>query len=388
MAISISSDKTYLTVSLGSGDRRFHGIWLRDHAQDPATVSPHNGQRLITLLDQPESIHIASATPIDGNILAVRFEEIDQVFQFPFHWLEQHCYDRSDDGEAHQAGWINQEFVLWDSHLIDAVPNGSFTEVNSNRLALGKWLAAVHRFGFALMTGLPENPDSLLDVTALFGYVRETNYGKCFDVRSEVDPVNLAYTGLGLQAHTDNPYRDPAPTMQILSCIENTASGGESIVVDGFHAAKILQQENPEHFDLLSGFCARFRYAGSRDVNLVSKRPMIELGVDGELVAVRFNNRSSAPLVDIPFEMMHHYYRAYRHFSEIIGRNDNQLTFRLEPNQLFIVENTRVMYSRAAFSFAGNRWLRGCYPDRDGMRSTLSVIAKEHPEARLTDSEI
>ena len=37
-------------------------------------------------------------------------------------------------------------------------------------------------------------------VAALFGFVRETNYGKWFEVRTEVNPANLAYTGLGLQA--------------------------------------------------------------------------------------------------------------------------------------------------------------------------------------------
>ena len=58
-----------------------------------------------------------------------------------------------------------------------------------------------------------------MDVASLFGFVRETNYGKWFEVRTEVNPVNLAYTGLGLQAHTDNPYRDPVPSMQILYCL-------------------------------------------------------------------------------------------------------------------------------------------------------------------------
>ena len=51
-------------------------------------------------------------------------------------------------------------------------------------------------------------------MVAAFGYVRETNYAMVFEVRVEADPTNLAYTGLGLQAHTDNPYRDPAPTLQ------------------------------------------------------------------------------------------------------------------------------------------------------------------------------
>lgn len=65
-------------------------------------------------------------------------------------------------------------------------------------------------------------------VVALFGYVRETNYGRHFEVRTTVNPTNLAYTGLGLQAHTDNPYRDPVPSIQVLYCLESSAAGGKT----------------------------------------------------------------------------------------------------------------------------------------------------------------
>ena len=41
---------------------------------------------------------------------------------------------------------------------------------------------------------------------------------------------------------------------------------------------------------------------------------MIELSPDGELIAIRFNNRSAAPITDVPYEDMASYYKAYRHF--------------------------------------------------------------------------
>ena len=68
-------------------------------------------------------------------------------------------------------------------------------------------------------------PGALFEVVDLFGYVRETNYGRHFEVRTEVNPTNLAFSSLGLQAHTDNPYRDPVPTLQVLYCLENSAGG-------------------------------------------------------------------------------------------------------------------------------------------------------------------
>ena len=131
-------------------------------------------------------------------------------------------------------------------------------------------------------------------------------------MRTEVNPTNLAYTELGLQAHIDNPYRDPIPTLQILYCLENSAEDDDNMVVDGFRAARRLRDANPTGFDLLSRHCARFEYAGSDGVRLRSRKPMIELAPDGELTAVRFNNRSTAAITELPSDHMAGYYAAYR----------------------------------------------------------------------------
>ena len=45
-------------------------------------------------------------------------------------------------------------------------------------------------------------------------------------VRVTATPSNLAYTGLPISPHTDNPYRDPVPTVQLLHCLSNAVDGG------------------------------------------------------------------------------------------------------------------------------------------------------------------
>jgi alpha-ketoglutarate-dependent taurine dioxygenase len=141
--------------------------------------------------------------------------------------------------------------------------------------------------------------------------------------------------------------------------------------------AERLQAENSRGFDLLARHCARFEYAGSKGVRLTSKRPIIELGPDGELIAIRFNNRSAAPFVDIPYDDMQDYYKAYRRFAELIEDPSLHVTFKLAPGELFIVDNTRVLHARKAFSGSGKRWLQGCYADKDGLLSTLAAIEQE-----------
>ena len=65
----------------------------------------------------------------------------------------------------------------------------------------------------------------------------------------------------------------------------------------------------------LTKYCARFEYKGDKGAHLQSRRPMIELSPDGEIIAIRFNNRSAAPIIDVPYEDMENYYKAYRAFS-------------------------------------------------------------------------
>jgi [2-(trimethylamino)ethyl]phosphonate dioxygenase len=359
---------------------RFHALWLRDNALDAGTRDPRNGQRLITVLDIPSDTRVASAEVSPEGHLRLRFEPGGKEVTYPAGFLAERVHDGI---EPEPRGWTGPEVKRWDSTLRHRLPASSYDRVASDRAALGGWLAAVRRFGFAVMMGVPARPGALCEVAGLFGYVRETNYGRWFEVRAEVNPSNLAYTNLGLQAHTDNPYRDPVPTLQLLACLENTVAGGDSVVVDGFKAAEVLQAETPEGFDLLTRRCARFEYAGSKGVRLKAKRPMIELGPDGELIAVRFNNRSAAAFTDIPYEEMGAFYAAYRRFAEIVEDPANEVAFKLAPGELFIVDNTRVLHARKGFSGSGSRWLQGCYADKDGLLSTLAAIEEELGEKFL-----
>lgn len=352
---------------------RFHALWLRDNARDEQIRSSGNGQRLITILDIPAQTHIAEAHATNGTV-SIRFEPESKMLNYDAAWLAAHAYDALAQTER---GWSASDIERWDNRMHNAVPTGSWPQVSTDRAALGRWLRAVRRFGFAVMTDAPTTSGAICKVAELFGYVRETNYGRWFEVRAEVNPNNLAYTNLGLQPHTDNPYRDPVPTLQILACLENSVDGGDSIVVDGFKAAERLRSENPSGFDLLTRHCARFAYEGSKGIRLRSKRPMIELGPDGELVAIRFNNRSAAAFTDIPYDDMAGFYAAYRRFAELIEDPAMEVTFKLKPSELFIVDNTRVLHARKGFSSNGRRWLQGCYADKDALLSTLAAIEEE-----------
>jgi [2-(trimethylamino)ethyl]phosphonate dioxygenase len=365
----LAHDGDSLTVSWADGRRsRFAAIWLLDNRAG----GRHGefGQRRFDVAELPEEPKITAATLTDDGNVTVALAPAEGALTFASAWLRQHALDAESRAERHTPP------KLWDKSLGQHLPTASYRDLTANERALAGWLADIRDYGFALLTGVPTEPAMVLQVIALFGYVRETNYGKLFDVRSVEQPANLAYTGLALGNHTDNPYRDPVPQLQLLHCLEQAAEGGESIVVDGFHAAERLRRESPIDFTLLTRHAVPFRYVEEGRVDLQARAPLIEVDGDGDLCAVRYNNRSIAPL-DLPEEAIVPFYRAYRRFGRLLHDPQAIAGFRLKPGDLFVVDNQRVLHGRRGFG-SGHRHLQGAYADKDGLLSKLRVL-----EARL-----
>ena len=256
-----------------------------------------------------------------------------------------------------------------------AVPAADWATYLADDTVREQCLDAVARYGFALLLGVPASPGMVLAVAETFGYVRETNYGRLFDVRVEPHPANLAFTSREIAPHTDNPYRDPVPTVQLLHCLRNAAAGGDTGLVDGFAAAATLRAEDPEIFGLLTGTPFPFGYV-DKETELRACQPLIGLSPRGRIASVRLNNRSMGP-PRLPFEQAEAAYAAYRAWARLLARPEFRLHLRLEPGDCLIVDNTRVLHARTAFSAAGERHLQGCYADLDGLLSTLAVLRRQ-----------
>jgi gamma-butyrobetaine dioxygenase len=193
-----------------------------------------------------------------------------------------------------------------------------------------------------------------------------------------VDPSNLANTSLGLAGHTDNPYRDPVPTMQLLHCLESTAEGGENFLIDGWRVANEVRQLDPAGFDLLVHRAVTFLYRDGA-TELSAHVPLIELDSDGMVRSVRFNPRSMQQ-PSMPSAELAAWYDAYLPFARLLADLQFQIRFRLDPGDLFIVDNRRVLHGRTAYeATSGSRHLQGCYADIDGLHSTISVLQRQDP---------
>src|SRR3954464_15788239 len=273
----------------------------------------------------------------------------------------------------------NGEPTLWDAGAAAMLPVADHAGITGDdpqvRRNLLRWLIDLDAMGCGLLRGVPTVDGEVARVAELFGHVRETNYGRWFDVRSVVDPTNLANSSLGLAAHTDNPYRDPVPTMQLLHCLESTASGGENFLVDGWRVAEEVRAAQPAGFALLANRGVTFRYQDAT-ADLSTTAPVVELGTSGTVHGVRFNPRSMQQ-PSMPADELGPWYDAYLLFARLVADPRFQIRFRLEPGDLFIVDNRRVLHGRTAFEpTSGTRHLQGCYADVDGLRSTIAVLSR------------
>ena len=366
---------------------RFPAVWLRDNCPCAECLDPDSGQKLRDIAELPDGLTVSAAEDTGESVL-VTYAPDGHRSAFSRSWLAAHALGGGQDEDG--DGRTEDEKELWLPADLDPavgrLPEASWPCYLAEPANRTRALDAVLRWGFVLLHDVPAEPGMVLEVATSFGFVRETNYGRLFDVRVEPRPGNLAYTSHRILPHTDNPYRDPVPTVQLLHCLRAAEKGegevrgairggGDTGLVDGFAAARELRAADRETFDLIAGTPVPFGYR-DKSTELRASQPLIQLSPRGRIRGVRFNNRSAGPL-RLPYAEVTAFYAAYRRWAELLARPERQLNLRLTPGDCLIFDNTRILHARTAFSVAGGRHLQGCYADLDGLASTLAVLRRE-----------
>ena len=372
----IASVPEALTVEWADGAvSEFTSLWLRDNRSQDRDA--HSGQRLIDILDVPETPRIRRATQENGGVQVVWEDEVPPA-SFELKWLAAHAAGRAPGRpELAVRHWL-------EGAQLDARRDFAWTSVaglTENAAERLSWLTRLVQDGLAFIAGVPATDNAMLELMPLVGRVLETNYGLTFDVRSVPQPENLAYSDLGLGLHTDNPYREPVPGFQALHALITSNEGGESLFADGLALAEHLRATAPEAFAELTTTPVPFLYR-SRDAELYAERPLIQLSAGGQVTAVHYNNRSIAPL-KLPAPRTRRFYAAYRRFAALLREPRFQLRMHLGDGDLVVFDNQRVLHGRTTFSSARfARHLRGCYLSRDSVYSETALLRRQLMQAR------
>lgn len=364
----IAQDAQALTLHWDDGRvSRFDALWLRDNCACPSCRHPQAMERLYMFIDHAPP-HITQVAQTTAEVLEVHFSQGAEhhVSRFQIAWLRQHCYSSAARKEAQATR------ALWDADLNGAVPTVDFGAFMETEEGLRAWIGAIRSHGIVLLQGVPQEPGKLLDVARRIGPVRHTNFGDHYDVISMPNPNAVAYTALGLELHHDlGNWRFP-PDVQMLSCLKNSVTGGESLFADGFRVAGDLRASNPEAFALLSQQLVEFRFHDA-NCDIRTSAPMLALDPQGQLTRMRFNNwlRSS---LSVSEELVAPMYRAIAALWTLLRDERYHLDLKLRPGELIAYDNNRILHGRKSFDpNSGERHLQGCYLNMEDVDSAMRM---------------
>ena len=344
----------------------FPYIWLRDNCPDG--FHPETRERLFDLMSVPPDI-APQACRLEGDSLVVAWPD-GHVSRFEAGWLRAHRPGAAQPDPARVAP------VPWRGDAgAGAIPRVSAGDVLGSDAALADWLRAARARGVSIVTGLADSPEAGMDVARRIGFLRETNFGRTFEVKSRRAPNNLAYTAHALPLHTDLPNQEMPPGWQFLHCLVNEADGGGSVFADGMAMAEDLRAEDPAAFEMLSTVSIPFRFHdGGCDIR--RRQHVITLDGDGSVSEICYNAHIAA-VFDMAPDVLAAYYPAYRAFMAKMRDPAYQVTLQLEAGEMAVFDNRRVLHGRDAFDPAtGARHLHGCYVDRGEFDSRLRVLAR------------
>lgn len=355
------------------GDIDVPSLWLRDACACGECRDEFSGQRLRGVLTLDAETDVASWRN-DGDDIEVTFTPDGHVSRFSRAWLTANVPGKAevfdDRSERHRPPWRAAD-------LGGRPREVAWHELHSDDELRTTALGALMRTGVLLVRDVPIESGMVLAVAQSFAHVRTTNYGDLFDVRVEPQPVNLAFTSRAIAPHTDNPYRDPVPGIQLLHCLQSSSGGGDSVFIDGFAAAASIRDEDPLAFATLTSTAVTFKYEDAHTL-LRASGPIITVNAAGDVSAIRWNDRSIQPPA-VAAEEVAEVYRAMRVFAATLDRPDLPIHLKLAPGDCIVFDNTRVLHARTAFEGgSGARHLQGCYADLDGLASTAAVLERRH----------
>lgn len=358
---------------------RYHVFWLRENAPDPATTHPVTREQALQLIDIPEDLTAEAARVDADGCLEVTWSS-GEVSRYHPGWLR--AYSHGDETFARLP-----ERRLWVPGMQPEVPRFDGPQVLAEESAFDRWAEALYVTGAAILENLPARPETIEDVPARLGPLRETNFGKVFDVRSRVETTSgaansNAYTAMALPLHTDLCTREYKPGLQFLHCLENGAEGGDSLLADGFALAAEIAREDPEAYETLTRLPVAY-YNKATESDYRHEAPMFGLGRAGKLEEVRWSPWLRAP-VKAPFEDVDRLYRGLRRAFALAEEPRVQVRIRLQPGELLGFDNRRVLHGRTGFDPAtGSRWLRGCYVEREELESRLRLLQRRRRQREM-----
>jgi gamma-butyrobetaine dioxygenase len=357
---------------------RFHFVWLRQQFFHPAIGRLDQTERdSLRLPDEPGDLVVAECG-IEGDCLVVSWANDGAVTRHDLVWLRRNAYDREQRlaRKAKQQTWTGDEttgaeWLEWEQVIQDeAALYGLFLRLRDK--------------GVARLRGAPTRKEEVRRLADRFGALRNTDFGLIGEIVSKPPDEAGRYANIGsgsagpLAAHTDEGWRYAPPGINFHLAIENTpGSGGESMLFDGLLAAERLRLNNPEAFACLTSTPMRFAAERNPQERYYSHGRMIVTDRDGDVVGVRFSDRTLG-VQDLDEDQIEPAYRALRAFAIEMYADDLVYRHKLQSGECHVFDNHRVLHARCGFDpSSGPRYIQQCSVDREEFHNTYRQLAEK-----------
>ena len=264
----VNEEAVSVTARLNEQSFELPALWLRERCQDEQNLDQITQQRLFDPHQLDANVSLDSIRKISDDIYQLMFSDGYQGdYDFNEFRADFDTYDGAPTPQPWTANFDKSKFYV------------DYVELNDEQ-GLLKALEKFLTYGVLIVNEIPNEANMVIDVAEKFGHVRETNFGRSFEVYTRPDYIDLSSKSVPLGPHTDNPYRDPMPGIQLLHCIKNETSGGLSTLVDSLSVLAQLKSEDPEGYQLLNTVPIRYRHI-DKSIELIERRTMIESDVSG-----------------------------------------------------------------------------------------------------------
>ncbi|RPB21050.1 Trimethyllysine dioxygenase [Terfezia boudieri ATCC MYA-4762] len=331
-----------------------------DHCQCSECRHPETKQRLIDTFSIPPTIQAAEVETQEKGLKITWKNDKHESF-YPYEWLHLHSYN------PRLQKYLSPQFRLWGAEIGERPPEISYKEVIESDKGVAKWTSKIYTYGFSYVNDVPVSPEATQKLVERIALIRHTHYGGFWDFTADLAKKDTAYTDLPLAVHTDNTYFSDPAGLQLLHLLEHKGDGGMTLLVDGFKAARILRDEYPDSYRILSNVRVPSHASGNAGISIQPFAPFPVLNhhpVDGELMQIRWNNDDRATMDNWgDSDEVDRFYEAMRHWDVILSRRDVEYREQLVPGRALIFDNWRVLHGRT--SFTGFRRMCGAYVNRD-----------------------
>ncbi|EKG11894.1 Taurine catabolism dioxygenase TauD/TfdA [Macrophomina phaseolina MS6] len=410
---------------------KMDAVFARDSCTCPLCVDPSSRQKQFQTSDIPADIKATSTLDPQKQTLEITWTNDipgfpkDHVTRFDLKPEAVTCRD----SVYHPLEPKNR--LVWDGKTI-AEKNKwiSYDTYMKNDNMLHEALEQLGRYGLVFLTDVPDSESSVEHIVGRIGLLKDTFYGRTWDVKSIPNAKNIAYTHQYLGLHMDLMYVTNPPHLQLLHSLRARSPGGSSIFSDSLHAAFELERTDRTAFDILTSIPVPFYYKNDNQ-SYAKWRPTIELAhpladlspnpatnaisanpddplatslagreiLEGvptppRIKCINYSPPFQAPLAPtaladlglsglVPFgplstEKFADLHSALQKFAHLVEAPEALFEHRLEEGQCVIFDNRRVLHARRAFDASkGERWLKGAYVDDDVFYSRWRVLAEK-----------